>query len=54
MKINFIGGGNMTQAIINGLINNNFKKNDIHVMEIDPAQRSKLQLMAHPYQLHCS
>ena len=43
MKINFIGGGNMTQAIINGLINNNFEKNDIHVMEIDPAQRSKLQ-----------
>ena len=43
MKINFIGGGNMTQAIINGLINNSFEKNDIHVMEIDPAQRSKLQ-----------
>jgi len=43
MKINFIGGGNMTQAIINGLIHNNFEKNDIHVMEIDPSQRSKIQ-----------
>ena len=43
MKINFIGGGNMTQAILNGLINNGFKKNTIHVMEIDPKQRSKIQ-----------
>jgi len=43
MKINFIGGGNMTQAIINGLINNDFKKNDIHVMEIDPSQRSRIK-----------
>ena len=42
MKINFIGGGNMTQAIINGLINNGSKKNDIHVIETDPSQRSKI------------
>jgi len=33
----------MTQAIINGLINNSFEKNDIHVMEINASQRSKLQ-----------
>jgi len=43
MKINFIGGGNMAQAIINGLLDNNYSKDDLHVMEIDPKQQLKIK-----------
>ncbi len=43
MMINFIGGGNIAQAIINGLIKNNYSKNDIHVLEINPVQISKIE-----------
>lgn len=42
MKINFIGGGNMANAIIGGLKNNGFEMSSITVLELDAAKRATL------------
>ena len=34
MKITFLGGGNMANALIGGLLNNGFPANEIAVIEI--------------------
>ena len=35
-KIGFIGGGNMAQALANGLLNNGLSKSSIHIVEVNP------------------
>ncbi len=42
MKITFLGGGNMAQALIGGLIKQSFAPADIQVVELLPEQRQKL------------
>lgn len=42
MKINFIGGGNMANAIIGGLKNNGFNMPSITVLELDAEKRASL------------
>jgi pyrroline-5-carboxylate reductase len=42
VKITFIGGGNMAQAIIGGLLQKGFVAQDIGVVEVMPEQRAKL------------
>ncbi|HXC37803.1 MAG TPA: pyrroline-5-carboxylate reductase [Burkholderiales bacterium] len=42
MKITFIGGGNMAQAIIGGLVQKDFAAHDIGVVEVIEEQRTKL------------
>lgn len=42
MKINFIGGGNMANAIIGGLKNNGFTMPSITVLELDAEKRVSL------------
>lgn len=42
MKIGFIGGGNMAQAIIGGLLQQGQIPTEIGVVEIQPAQRERL------------
>lgn len=42
MKITFLGGGNMAQALIGGLIKQGFAPADIQVVELLPEQRQKL------------
>lgn len=44
MKIYFVGGGNMTQAIIKGLINQKFSMSNVHIAEINSAHRKDLEL----------
>jgi len=43
MKLAFIGGGNMAQAMIAGLQNQDFAMQDITVVELDAERRSQLQ-----------
>ncbi|MDR3322785.1 MAG: pyrroline-5-carboxylate reductase [Zoogloeaceae bacterium] len=42
MKITFIGGGNMAQALIGGLLRQGFVPADLQVVELLPALRQKL------------
>jgi len=42
MKITFLGGGNMANALIGGLLNQGFLAADIQVVELNPANRDKL------------
>ena len=43
MKISFIGGGNMAQALISGLQKHAFTMQNIHVIELDDNKRQQLQ-----------
>lgn len=43
MKISFIGGGNMAQALISGLQKHDFTMQNIHVIELDDDKRQQLQ-----------
>ena len=42
MNITFIGGGNMATALIGGLLRQNFTAAQIHVVEINPDNRTQL------------
>lgn len=42
MKIAFLGGGNMAQALIGGLLAKGYAARDISVIEVSPAVREKL------------
>ena len=42
MKIAFIGGGNMAQALMTGLKNQQFEMRDVTVIELDPLKRENL------------
>ena len=44
MKITFVGGGNMAQALIIGLKNQGFAMSDISVIELDALKREKLSV----------
>ena len=43
MKLGFIGGGNMAQALIIGLQQQQFNMQDITVIELDAEKRNSLQ-----------
>ncbi|HEY0268642.1 MAG TPA: pyrroline-5-carboxylate reductase [Methyloradius sp.] len=43
MKISFIGGGNMTRALITGLKQNGFNTQDINVVEPEAEKRAQLK-----------
>ncbi|MFH1605575.1 MAG: pyrroline-5-carboxylate reductase [Pseudomonadota bacterium] len=43
MKISFIGGGNMADALIGGLLRKGFANTDLRAVEIDRVAREKLQ-----------
>ena len=43
MKITFLGGGNMASALIGGLLNQGFPATDIAVIEINEANRARLE-----------
>ncbi len=43
MKITFLGGGNMANALIGGLVNKGFAAGDIAVVELNVDNRSKLE-----------
>jgi pyrroline-5-carboxylate reductase len=43
MKITFLGGGNMANALIGGLLKTGFSAADIAVIEIDAENRAKLE-----------
>jgi pyrroline-5-carboxylate reductase len=42
MKITFLGGGNMANALIGGLLKQGAKPGNITVLELDPASRQRL------------
>jgi pyrroline-5-carboxylate reductase len=42
MKIAFLGGGNMAQALIGGLVETGFDPRDISVVELSPGARERL------------
>ena len=42
MKIVFLGGGNMANALIGGMVKQGFSAADIHVIELNEAARAKL------------
>ncbi len=50
-KIGFIGGGNMAEAFIKGLMNGGFPAEDIHFFEPNETRRS---LMVERYGITCS
>ncbi|WP_301100986.1 pyrroline-5-carboxylate reductase [Propionivibrio sp.] len=43
MKITFLGGGNMANALIGGLLNHGFPASEITVIEIDENSRARLE-----------
>jgi pyrroline-5-carboxylate reductase len=43
MKITFMGGGNMANALIGGLLNNGFPSNEIVSIELEEEKRERLQ-----------
>ncbi|MDR2786954.1 MAG: pyrroline-5-carboxylate reductase [Candidatus Accumulibacter sp.] len=43
MKITFMGGGNMANALISGLLNNGFPTNEIEAIELEEEKRDRLQ-----------
>ncbi len=43
MKVTFLGGGNMSTALIGGLMNNGFPVNEMAVIEINPEARANLE-----------
>jgi pyrroline-5-carboxylate reductase len=43
MKITFMGGGNMANALIGGLLNNGFPVGEIAVIELEAEKRSRLE-----------
>jgi pyrroline-5-carboxylate reductase len=43
VKITFIGGGNMADALIGGLLRKGFGKADLRAVEINPETRARLQ-----------
>ncbi|HET7774998.1 MAG TPA: NAD(P)-binding domain-containing protein, partial [Azospira sp.] len=43
MKITFLGGGNMANALIGGLVAKGFAAADIAVVELHPDNRAKLE-----------
>ena len=43
MKIGFIGGGNMTESIVSGIIKKKFLKNNIEIIEIDKNREKYLK-----------
>jgi pyrroline-5-carboxylate reductase len=45
MKITFLGGGNMANAMIGGLVKTGFSAADIAVIELGAQGRAKLRLM---------
>lgn len=51
MNITFIGGGNMADALIGGLLAKGFSYQHIRVVEINPETRNKLM---HKYDVSCS
>lgn len=44
MKIYFMGGGNMTQAILKGLISQKFSMSNVYIAEINSTHRKDLEL----------
>lgn len=42
MKITFLGGGNMANALIGGLLKQGFAPSDVHVVELNADNREKL------------
>ena len=45
MKITFLGGGNMANAMIGGLVKTGFSAADIAVIELGAQGRAKLRLV---------
>ncbi|MFN4064807.1 MAG: pyrroline-5-carboxylate reductase family protein, partial [Parazoarcus communis] len=43
MKISFLGGGNMAAALIGGMVERGFAASDIQVVELDAANRERLE-----------
>jgi pyrroline-5-carboxylate reductase len=43
MKITFMGGGNMANALIGGLLNNGFPASEITAIELEAEKRSRLE-----------
>jgi pyrroline-5-carboxylate reductase len=43
MKITFMGGGNMANALIGGLLNNGFPAREMAVIELEAEKRSRLE-----------
>ena len=43
MKITFVGGGNMANALIGGLLNNGFPASTIAAIELGPEHRARLE-----------
>ena len=50
MKITFLGGGNMANALIGGLLANGFAASDLAVIELSPENRERL---AETYGVRC-
>ncbi|PKO51169.1 MAG: pyrroline-5-carboxylate reductase, partial [Betaproteobacteria bacterium HGW-Betaproteobacteria-21] len=42
MKISFLGGGNMAAALIGGMVERGFARDDIQVIELSEANRAQL------------
>ena len=50
MNVVFIGGGNMADALIGGLLKSGFKANQLRAVEIDGAARRRL---SDKYRVEC-